>query len=96
MLWCATEITEFLPTGYNTRALGKYPISQGPHLVRMPLVHHHVAQVAQEPCEVVVHGQDAHVQHVRVGDEQLSGVPDLSTLMLWGVPVIHLRRCTEL
>ena len=45
--------------------------------IGVALVHHHKAQVAQEAGELAVHRQDALVQHVGVGDQDLGSFPDL-------------------
>ena len=53
--------------------------------VRVPLIHHDVAQVGQEVPKLAVHGQHAAVQHVRVGDEQVRPVSDSSSVLLQGM-----------
>ena len=45
--------------------------------VSVPFVDHDVAQVREDAGELAVHGQHAHVQHVRVRDQQLRPVPHL-------------------
>ena len=50
--------------------------------IRVPLVHHHVAQVGQEAPKLAVHGQHAAVEHVGVGDQQVRPVPDLRPIIL--------------
>ena len=50
--------------------------------VRVPLVHHHIAQIGQQAPELAVHGQHAAVQHVGVGDQQVRSVPDLCPVLL--------------
>lgn len=48
----------------------------------MSLVHHNVLEVRQDPGELGVHRQDAPVQHVWVGDQQLRSVPGLASVCL--------------
>ena len=48
----------------------------------MSLINHDIVQVAQQPLELAMHWENALVQHVRVGDQELGPVPDLSTLTL--------------
>ena len=43
----------------------------------MALIDDNIAQVRQDAAELAVHGQDAAVQHVGVGDQQLRTVPRL-------------------
>ena len=45
--------------------------------VGVALIYDHVAQVGQDAAEMAVHGQDAAVDHVGVGDQQLRTVPRL-------------------
>jgi hypothetical protein len=52
--------------------------------VVVALVHDDVAQAAQEGRELAVHGQEAAVQHVRVGDQQLRALARALPLPLPG------------
>jgi hypothetical protein len=46
------------------------------------LIHHYISQAGEEAAELPVHRQDAAVQHVGVGDEQVRTPPDLTTRIL--------------
>ena len=50
----------------------------------MALVNDDEAEVAEESLEGGVHGQHAHVDHVRIGDEELGTRADAGT-----VPATH-------
>ena len=51
-------------------------------LVRVPLINDNIAKVRQHARELGVDRQDAAVQHVGVGDQQLGPVPDLRAFAL--------------
>ena len=59
----------------NGAAIGSEPVG-------VALIHDHVTQVGEDAGELAVHRQDAHVEHVGVGDEQLCSVPHLPSARL--------------
>ena len=56
--------------------------------VVVQLVHHDVAQVLEEALPLGVVGEDAAVQHVGVGDDDVTGQPDGAPCRDGGVAVV--------
>ena len=52
------------------------------------LVYHHVTQIPEQPVPGAVVGEDAHVQHVGVGDDDAGASPDCAPVLAWGVAVV--------
>lgn len=48
----------------------------------MSFVDHNIAEVCQKASELLVHRQQALVQHVRISDQHLSSRPDLPPVLL--------------
>ena len=48
----------------------------------MAFIHHDIFEVGQNAGELRVHRQNASVQHVWIGDQQLSSVPGLTSVSL--------------
>ena len=53
-------------------------------LVGMPFIHYNKLEMCQGPGELGVHGQDAPVQHVWVGNQQLRSLTRFTTVSLQG------------
>ena len=53
----------------------------------MALVDNDILEVGQQGGELLVQGQDALVQHVRIGDQHLGAAPDLPTVTLHSISV---------
>ena len=53
--------------------------------VSMTLVNDNIAQVCQQAGELLVHRQQALMQHVWIGDQHLSSGPDLASVFLRGM-----------
>lgn len=60
-------------------------------LVSMPFIHHNVFEVCQDPGELGMHRQDAPMQHVWVGDQQLRSITCFPTVGLQGT-----ARCSHI
>ncbi len=58
-------------------------------LVGMALVHHHISQVGQDARKLRVQRQDASVQHIWVGDQQLRPVPGVTPVSLHSTAIQH-------
>ncbi len=56
--------------------------------VDMKLVEHDPAQILEQHRPARVVGEDSHMKHVRVGDQNPTLVPDLAAARCWGVPII--------
>jgi hypothetical protein len=55
------------------------------------LVDHHVGEAAEEGCPALVSGEDAAVEHVRVGQHQVGAAPDHRAVGGRGVAVVGRR-----
>ena len=59
--------------------------------VDVRLVHHDEAQVREDVAPAVVMWQDADVEHVRVGQDEVRPLPDLPAALALGVAVVDRR-----